>query len=88
MIGTVTNWGTTVCMVLCIDPDYQRKGLGRMLLRWGLDKADAEGKRAFLTSTPEGKPLYLSEGMKEMGEPNDLWGAMFWPMIYGGKSEE
>jgi len=30
------------------DPDYKRKGVSGMLLDWGLDKAQAEGKGVYL----------------------------------------
>lgn len=42
--------------------DYQRRGLGVMLVQWGIDRADEEGWECYLDSTPEGKRLYHKLG--------------------------
>ncbi|KAL8932830.1 MAG: hypothetical protein Q9216_006652 [Gyalolechia sp. 2 TL-2023] len=41
------------------DPEYQRQGLGSMLMRKGLASIDAEGRRCYLEATPAGLPMYL-----------------------------
>lgn len=38
--------------ILAIVPEYQRKGAGTKLLRWGLDKADEAGVPAYLEASP------------------------------------
>ena len=39
-------------------PEYERKGLGRMMLEWGLEQAKVMQKRILLLATPEGRGLY------------------------------
>ncbi|KAK0612516.1 acyl-CoA N-acyltransferase [Bombardia bombarda] len=68
-------------LMLAVDPSHQRRGVGKMLLRHGIDQATAEGKKVYLTATPEGKPLYLSHGMKQTGE-FDLFGISNYVMVY------
>ncbi|KAI1343563.1 acyl-CoA N-acyltransferase [Xylariaceae sp. FL0016] len=48
--------------MLGIRWDYQGKGLGGQLLRWGLEKADADGLEVFLGSSPWGAPVYTKHG--------------------------
>lgn len=45
-----------------VDPRYQRRGIGRMLLLWGIDQAMQQGKDCYLFSTPAGRPAYESVG--------------------------
>lgn len=52
--------------LLSIKKEYQRKGIGRMLVEWGLERADAEGVECALAATPEGKGLYEKYGFKEV----------------------
>lgn len=55
-------------------PDFQRRGLGRALLRTVCAGARAAGaKRAVLNSTPAGEPLYGSEGFVHVGEGITYW---------------
>lgn len=49
-------------------PQYQGKGLGSMLLNWRLSEARKEGKKVFLTASPQGRGLYLKWGFKVLGE--------------------
>ncbi|KAF2810222.1 acyl-CoA N-acyltransferase [Mytilinidion resinicola] len=69
---------------LATDPDYQRQGIGKGLLKWGCDEADKEGIYAYLESTPAGRKLYESMGFEhvdqielsdvvEGGEPSAYW---------------
>ena len=55
-------------IILSVDPDHQRRGVGKKLVRWGLEQAAAEGKEVFLIATHEGKPLYESFGFRVLGE--------------------
>ncbi|KAH8663083.1 hypothetical protein BGZ60DRAFT_433096 [Tricladium varicosporioides] len=50
--------------LLCVSPDYQRKGLGGMLLRHGLEMTDREGKRAYIEATARGKVVYERLGFE------------------------
>ncbi|KAK3374254.1 acyl-CoA N-acyltransferase [Lasiosphaeria ovina] len=42
----------------CVTPALQRRGAGAALVRWGVDRADADGVEAYLDATPDGKQLY------------------------------
>ncbi|PVI07446.1 acetyltransferas-like protein [Periconia macrospinosa] len=57
--------------ILCTHPDYRRKGIGAMLLEWGLEVAKDKNVEFWLNSTPVGKPLYERYGF-EVVERNTL----------------
>lgn len=43
---------------------YQGLGAGRMLMEWGVERADEEGAECYLDATPQGKQLYERFGFK------------------------
>lgn len=47
-------------------PEYQGRGYASALLKAGLEKIDAEGRKAFLEATPQGRPLYLKFGWRDV----------------------
>lgn len=47
-----------------VHPEYQRKGIGSLLLKWGKNKADEAGAKIWLTSTPQAMPVYEKNGWK------------------------
>ena len=51
-----------------MDPNHQRKGIGRLLLDWGVEQARREGRDVYLVSMPAGRALYLGAGFQEIGE--------------------
>ncbi|KAL8720359.1 MAG: hypothetical protein Q9181_007923 [Wetmoreana brouardii] len=52
---------------LCfVHPSHPRRGAGRLLVEWGVKKADEMGLEAFVESTLAGKPLYESCGFLTM----------------------
>ncbi|KAI5475566.1 acetyltransferase GNAT family [Pseudohyphozyma bogoriensis] len=51
--------------ILAVDPACQRTGAGKALLRWGLEKGDAEGVEVYLQSTEAGRPMYESFGFEQ-----------------------
>ncbi|KAK3337609.1 acyl-CoA N-acyltransferase [Cercophora scortea] len=69
-------------MLLAVDPAYQGRGVGKMLLRWGMDQAAAEGKKTFLLATVEGRPLYEKQGFKVLSE-FDVYGKVNYTMLLG-----
>lgn len=44
---------------------YQGKGAGKMLMGWGVERADEEGFECYLDATPEGKHLYERFGFED-----------------------
>ncbi|PYH89687.1 acetyltransferase, GNAT family [Aspergillus ellipticus CBS 707.79] len=48
--------------MLGTSPDFNGRGIGSALLRWGLERADEAGVDTFLASTPQGRPLYEKYG--------------------------
>ncbi len=49
---------------LATHPNQQRRGAGRMLLNWGLKKADEEGLITYLDCSDIGLPMYEKAGFK------------------------
>ena len=54
--------------MLTVDPDYQRQGIGGMLMREGLRRADADGSPSYIEATPDGTPMYPKFGYEKVGE--------------------
>ncbi|KAF8470770.1 acyl-CoA N-acyltransferase [Kalaharituber pfeilii] len=50
--------------MLAVDPAFQRKGIGRSLLMWGVRRADEEGVCCTLEASDRGLPLYESVGFE------------------------
>jgi GNAT superfamily N-acetyltransferase len=67
--------------LLFTHPNHYRKGAGKLLTRWGTEKADDVGVECYVESSIEGKQVYAREGfvqrrevaysMKEFGEEED-----------------
>lgn len=55
-----------VCHLLVTDPDFQRRGLGAMLLGHVTELADAENRRIYLEATAAGHPLYEKLGFRDI----------------------
>ena len=54
--------------ILVIDPEYQRKGVGHELLRWGLEQADEEQVECWIDASAAGHGLYKQLGWEDVGE--------------------
>lgn len=46
--------------LLCVHPDFQRRGVGKALVQWGLQQAADLGLTVHLEASPEGLSLYRS----------------------------
>ena len=61
---------------VCVDPKFQRKGVGKRLLAWGMNRGKEENVSLGLISSPKGKALYESLGFKAVysfeGLPEEL----------------
>lgn len=51
---------------LSVDLKWRRKGIGMILLQWGLDRAQEENIVVGLESSAAGSPLYLKAGFVEI----------------------
>ncbi|KAF5667168.1 gnat family protein [Fusarium heterosporum] len=49
-----------------VQPGNQRRGIGKLLLQWGLDRAAEEGKDCYLVATEAGRPLYAAAGFEHL----------------------
>jgi GNAT superfamily N-acetyltransferase len=52
------------CMTMATHPDYRRKGIGRLLVQWGIDVAEQLGLPIYLESTTSAIPFYESIGFQ------------------------
>ena len=55
--GFITN--------LVVDPAWQRKGVGALLTRWGMEQMDEKGIPGYVTASEAGYPLYKSLGWSD-----------------------
>ncbi|TGJ85926.1 hypothetical protein E0Z10_g2800 [Xylaria hypoxylon] len=53
--------------LLHVDPKHQRRGVGKMLVMWGVEEAKKLGLPVFLQSSEDGHSLYLSCGFRDIG---------------------
>jgi GNAT superfamily N-acetyltransferase len=63
--GDVDHWFLST---LVVRRDWQRRGVGSLLMRWGLAKADEERWVAYLNGTNDGKGLYEKFGFRTVDE--------------------
>jgi GNAT superfamily N-acetyltransferase len=47
-------------------PEFQRRGAGRMIVNWGIERADQEGRKVWIKATVPALKLYQSFGWKEV----------------------
>ncbi|KAJ9664040.1 hypothetical protein H2198_000543 [Neophaeococcomyces mojaviensis] len=52
--------------LLGVHPDFRRRGIGKMMLQWGFEKATRDGVPLILTATLAGEKLYLHCGFREV----------------------
>lgn len=69
-------------MLLAIDPAQQRRGIGKILVRHGLELAAKDGKDVYLVATPAGRGLYQSLGFRTLGEATELCGTPHYSMLW------
>lgn len=49
------------------SPSFQHRGIGSQLVKVGLERADEEGVKCFLSASPMGAPVYKKLGFEEVG---------------------
>jgi len=52
--------------ILATRPEFQGKGAGSALMRWGLARADEDRLETYIEASPEGKPIYEHFGFAEV----------------------
>ncbi|KAF4776594.1 acetyltransferase [Colletotrichum scovillei] len=52
------------CHIIAVKPEHQRKGVGALLTKWGLDMAELAGLPVYLESSEEGFGLYKRLGFE------------------------
>lgn len=52
---------------LGVHPDYQRRGIGAKIVRYGVEKAKEEGIPCSLEASRAGKKVYVNCGFREIG---------------------
>ncbi|KAK7537969.1 acyl-CoA N-acyltransferase [Phyllosticta citricarpa] len=52
--------------LLVTHPDHQGRGAGRLLLRWGFERADAARLPVYIEATPAGLPVYQKAGFEAL----------------------
>ncbi|KAK3370590.1 acyl-CoA N-acyltransferase [Podospora didyma] len=61
--------------LICCRPEFMGNGAGGLMMRWGLEQADAGGFETYLDATPSGKPLYDKNGFRTLEVVKYLDGA-------------
>ncbi|KAJ3958566.1 hypothetical protein N0V92_004839 [Colletotrichum tropicale] len=56
------------CHVIAVRPEHQRRGVGALLTKWGLDMAELAGLPVYLESSPVGYPLYQRLGFETLDD--------------------
>lgn len=57
--------------ILFTHPDYRRKGVASLIMKWGLEHADRLELESYIEATKEGKPCYEAFGFGVL-ETNEL----------------
>ncbi|KAJ5827476.1 GNAT family acetyltransferase [Penicillium robsamsonii] len=63
--GAADGW-TPDLDPLGVHPQYQKRGIGRMLLDWGVQQAVSQERDCYLITTPAGVALYRAAGFDAM----------------------
>jgi len=61
---------------MAVDPEWQGRGIGKLLLAEDCKRADQAGQDVYLESTVAGKRLYQSAGFESLGECKVLDGTV------------
>ncbi|ROV99182.1 hypothetical protein VPNG_08236 [Cytospora leucostoma] len=70
--GYVNSWSLNA---IAVNPTHQRKGIGKMLTQWGIERAANEGKNIHLLSSPTGDSFTV--GPSALRHIKKFWPAIF-----------
>jgi predicted N-acetyltransferase YhbS len=56
-------------LLLVVDPAFQRRGVGKLIVQDGIDRAHASGYPLFVSGSPGGSLLYQSLGFELKESP-------------------
>ncbi|KAF4224727.1 hypothetical protein CNMCM8980_005498 [Aspergillus fumigatiaffinis] len=73
-------WRSVDLDYIAVDPRHRRRGIGKLLLQWGVQRAAAEQRDCYLVATPAGRPLYEAAGFTELATLL-IFGVPHWSMI-------
>ena len=68
-----------------VHPDHRRRGVGSMLVQWGIDKADSLGLESAVEASDQGRYLYEGFYFRALlcvainmtkKNPSDTWSAL------------
>jgi GNAT superfamily N-acetyltransferase len=65
-------------LLLVVQPGYQKRGVGRQLMRWGLERAMEENVGFGVESLPAGEKLYKSCGLRLIREIEEMRPLLPW----------
>jgi ribosomal protein S18 acetylase RimI-like enzyme len=63
IMGMKPHWFLSM---IATRKEYQGRGAARLMMQWGVDRADDDGFEAYVNSSPEGRPVYEKFGFKEV----------------------
>lgn len=69
--------------IMAVSPSHERRGVGTLLLQWGMRAASGDNTPIVVVATPAGARLYARHGFiklgsMDVGHINDAWSAMVW----------
>jgi GNAT superfamily N-acetyltransferase len=59
------------CHVMAVHPDYQRKGIGKLLMEYGISVAQQVELPIYIESSQDGVRLYEKMGCQQIKQPTD-----------------
>ncbi|KAF2235853.1 acyl-CoA N-acyltransferase [Viridothelium virens] len=65
LVGGRPHWAL---FILVTRPEWQGRGAGSLLVRWGVERADEEGWECYLEASPKGRGLYEKFGFRVVRE--------------------
>ncbi|KAJ5831795.1 acyl-CoA N-acyltransferase [Penicillium riverlandense] len=72
--GQENIWSLTI---VAVNPMYQRRGIGSMLMKWACEEADKAHRDGILLSSPAGIQLYTKFGFEKVSEVRTPKGSLY-----------